>query len=61
MNIHLAESEQQRAKFSNLVKKQLRACLLYIAHTNISETYHIPSLTDPASKTIYKVKHTREF
>lgn len=55
LNLHVAENEQQRCKFKNLIIKQLRACLLYISNVNVSETYHIPHLTNPSSKTHFKV------
>ncbi len=54
LNLHEAETDQQRLKFKNLIVKQLRACLLYISSVNVSETLHIPS--DPASKSQFKVK-----
>ncbi len=56
LNIHVAETEQQRLKFKNLIVKQLRACLLYISSVNVSETLHIPLLNDPSSKAQFKVR-----
>lgn len=55
LNLHRAESEQQRMKLKNLIVKQLRACLLYISSVNVTETLHIPLLNNPSSKAQFKV------